>query len=39
MLDHIGSHAGFGADGHPFFWIGNQGRAGSGVYVAFTAQA
>jgi catechol 2,3-dioxygenase-like lactoylglutathione lyase family enzyme len=35
----LGSHAGFGADGHPFFWIGNQGRPASGVHVAFTAQS
>ncbi len=33
----IGSHAGFGKDGKPFFWIGNQGRPSAGLHVAFTA--
>jgi catechol 2,3-dioxygenase-like lactoylglutathione lyase family enzyme len=33
----LGSHAGFGADGKPFFWIGNQGRPLTGLHVAFTA--
>ena len=33
----LGSHAGFGADGKPFFWIGNQGGPLTGLHVAFTA--
>ena len=33
----LGSHAGFGADGKAFFWIGNQGRPLTGLHVAFTA--
>jgi catechol 2,3-dioxygenase-like lactoylglutathione lyase family enzyme len=32
-----GSHAGFGADGQPFFWIGDQGQPATGVHIAFTA--
>jgi catechol 2,3-dioxygenase-like lactoylglutathione lyase family enzyme len=32
-----GSHAGFGADGKAFFWIGDNWRAATGVHVAFTA--
>lgn len=35
----LGSHAGFGADGKPFFWIGNQGRPVTGVHIAFTAKS
>jgi catechol 2,3-dioxygenase-like lactoylglutathione lyase family enzyme len=35
----IGSHAGFGAAGKPFFWIGNQGRPAQGLHVAFTASS
>jgi catechol 2,3-dioxygenase-like lactoylglutathione lyase family enzyme len=34
-----GAHAGFGADGKPFFWIGNQGQLLSGLHVAFTARS
>jgi catechol 2,3-dioxygenase-like lactoylglutathione lyase family enzyme len=34
-----GAHAGFGADGKPFFWIGDGGRAAGTVHVAFTAQS
>jgi catechol 2,3-dioxygenase-like lactoylglutathione lyase family enzyme len=33
----LGSHAGFGADGHAFFWIGNRGQPVTGLHVAFTA--
>jgi catechol 2,3-dioxygenase-like lactoylglutathione lyase family enzyme len=33
----LGSHAGFGADGKPFFWIGNHGQPLTGLHVAFTA--
>lgn len=33
----LGSHAGFGADGKPFFWIGNHGPALTGLHVAFSA--
>ena len=33
----IGSHAGFGSNNKPFFWIGNQGRPASGLHVAFRA--
>ncbi|MEJ0047253.1 MAG: VOC family protein [Rhodospirillales bacterium] len=32
-----GSHAGFGADGKPFFWIGDSGSVATGVHVALTA--
>ncbi len=28
---------GYGADGKPFFWLGNEGPAGAGMHVAFTA--
>jgi catechol 2,3-dioxygenase-like lactoylglutathione lyase family enzyme len=35
----LGSHAGFGADGKAFFWIGNQGRLLTGLHVAFTASS
>jgi catechol 2,3-dioxygenase-like lactoylglutathione lyase family enzyme len=35
----IGSHAGFGSDHKPFFWIGNQGRPASGLHVAFEAKS
>lgn len=31
------SHAGFGEDGKPFFWIGDGGKAAGGLHVAFTA--
>lgn len=31
------SHAGFGKDGKPFFWIGDGKTANSGVHVAFAA--
>jgi catechol 2,3-dioxygenase-like lactoylglutathione lyase family enzyme len=33
----LGSHAGFGADGKAFFWIGNHGQPLTGLHVAFTA--
>ena len=32
-----GSHAGFGRDGKPFFWIGDSGAAVSGVHIALKA--
>jgi catechol 2,3-dioxygenase-like lactoylglutathione lyase family enzyme len=32
-----GSHAGFGANGKPFFWIGDGGKRGPGLHVALTA--
>ena len=31
------AHAGFGADGNPFFWIGGGSRTGGPAHVAFTA--
>lgn len=34
-----GAHAGFGAEGKPFFWIGSGKRAPSGVHVAFAANS
>ena len=34
-----GSHCGFGANGHPFFWIGSHGPPSTGLHVAFTAQS
>jgi catechol 2,3-dioxygenase-like lactoylglutathione lyase family enzyme len=34
-----GAHAGFGADGRSFFWIGDGARAAGPVHVAFTAQS
>lgn len=30
-----GSAAGFGRDGRPFFWIGDNGTPGTGTHVAF----
>ena len=30
---------GYGADGSPFFWLGNQGPRGAGMHVAFTARS
>jgi catechol 2,3-dioxygenase-like lactoylglutathione lyase family enzyme len=32
------AHAGFGADGKPFFWIGDAGPSRSSVHIAFAAQ-
>jgi catechol 2,3-dioxygenase-like lactoylglutathione lyase family enzyme len=32
-----GAHAGFGADGKPFFWIADQGRSPGTLHIAFTA--
>lgn len=32
-----GSHAGFGAEGKPFFWIGEGAARSGGLHVAFTA--
>ena len=31
------AHAGFGADGKPFFWIGGGPQAAGPIHVAFTA--
>jgi catechol 2,3-dioxygenase-like lactoylglutathione lyase family enzyme len=32
------AHAGFGADGKPFFWIGSGARRSGPLHFAFTAQ-
>jgi catechol 2,3-dioxygenase-like lactoylglutathione lyase family enzyme len=32
-----GTAVGYGADGHPFFWIGDNERVGEGTHIAFTA--
>jgi catechol 2,3-dioxygenase-like lactoylglutathione lyase family enzyme len=32
-----GSHAGFGSDGKPYFWIGDRGSSPGAVHVAFSA--
>lgn len=32
------AHAGFGAEGKPFFWIGTGAKPKGGTHVAFTAQ-
>jgi catechol 2,3-dioxygenase-like lactoylglutathione lyase family enzyme len=32
------AHAGFGAEGKPFFWVGTGTRPRGGVHVAFTAR-
>ena len=32
------SHAGFGAEGKPFFWIGTGAKPKGGTHVAFTAR-
>lgn len=34
-----GSHAGFGRDGHPFFWIGSDGVPAGSTHVAFTVES
>jgi catechol 2,3-dioxygenase-like lactoylglutathione lyase family enzyme len=34
-----GAHAGFGAEGKAYFWIGNQGHALKGLHVAFVARS
>ena len=34
-----GAHAGFGAGGKAFFWIGDHGSPCSGVHFAFTADS
>jgi catechol 2,3-dioxygenase-like lactoylglutathione lyase family enzyme len=34
-----GAHAGFGAEGKPYFWIGNQGHPLEGLHVAFVARS
>ena len=33
------AHAGFGAEGKPFFWIGQGKKPASDVHVAFTVQS
>ena len=33
------AHAGFGADGKPFFWIGGGPRAAGPIHVAFAARS
>lgn len=30
---------GYGAEGKPFFWLGNDGPRGTGMHVAFTARS
>jgi catechol 2,3-dioxygenase-like lactoylglutathione lyase family enzyme len=35
----FGSHAGFGADGKAFFWIGSNGRPSVGLHIALTARS
>jgi catechol 2,3-dioxygenase-like lactoylglutathione lyase family enzyme len=30
---------GYGKDGRPFFWLGNDGPRGSGIHVAFAASS
>lgn len=32
-----GTAHGFGTDGNPFFWVGDNERVGEGTHVAFTA--
>ena len=32
-----GAHAGFGAEGKPFFWVGDGGRPSGPVHIAFAA--
>jgi catechol 2,3-dioxygenase-like lactoylglutathione lyase family enzyme len=34
-----GSHAGFGTNGKPYFWIGDHGRPGGSMHVAFLADS
>ena len=34
-----GAHAGFGAGGKPFFWIGNSGRPAGAAHIAFAADS
>jgi catechol 2,3-dioxygenase-like lactoylglutathione lyase family enzyme len=34
----LGSHAGFGADGKAFFWIGNHGQPVKAMHIAFAAE-
>ena len=34
-----GTGHGFGADGKPYFWIGDSERVGEGTHIAFTAQS
>jgi catechol 2,3-dioxygenase-like lactoylglutathione lyase family enzyme len=33
-----GAAHGFGKDGNPFFWVGDNERVGEGTHVAFTAE-
>lgn len=34
-----GTAIGYGKDGRPFFWIGDNERVGEGTHVAFTAES
>lgn len=34
-----GTGHGFGSDGKPYFWIGDNERIGEGTHIAFTAQS
>lgn len=34
-----GAHAGFGADGKPFFWIGDSGQPAGSLHIALSAQS
>ncbi|WP_157217642.1 VOC family protein [Flavisphingomonas formosensis] len=34
-----GTHVGFGAGGHPFFWIGSDGAPAGATHVAFTVES
>ena len=39
MTESGGSAIGFGKDGNPFFWIGDNERVGEGTHVAFAVQS
>jgi catechol 2,3-dioxygenase-like lactoylglutathione lyase family enzyme len=34
-----GTAHGFGCDGNPFFWVGDNERVGEGTHIAFTAES
>ena len=34
-----GTAIGFGSDGKPYFWIGDEERVGEGTHIAFTARS
>ncbi|SFG05306.1 Catechol 2,3-dioxygenase [Novosphingobium sp. CF614] len=38
-VEQTGGYAGigYGTDGKPFFWLGNDGPRGSGIHIAFAA--